>query len=72
MAKTIRLRSPIREFTVAVEAYSRGGGGVGLLTILVLGLGLIRRKGGFFDGWTIPRIPRNLVASKALTKCVSG
>ena len=46
MAKIIKLRGPIREFTVSVGAYSRGGG---LLIICSSGLGAYS-KGGFFEG----------------------
>ena len=45
MAKLIRLRGPIREFTVAVGAYSRGG----LLTICSSSVGAYSR-GSFFEG----------------------
>ena len=45
MAKIIQLRGPIREFTVAVGAYSRGGGG-GLLTICCSRVGAYSRGGG--------------------------
>ena len=44
MAKIIQLRGPIREFTVAVGAYSRGGGG--LLTICCSRVGAYSRGGG--------------------------
>ena len=47
MAKIIKLRGPIREFMVAVWAYSRGGGG--LLTICSSRVGAYSR-GGFFEG----------------------
>ena len=48
MAKIIKLRGPIREFTVVVGAYSRGKA---YLQFVVLGWGLIRvgafsNKGG--------------------------
>ena len=48
MAKIFKLRGPIREFTVAVGAYSRGGG---LLIICSSRVGCIR--GGFFEGGAI-------------------
>ena len=43
MAKIVKLRGPIREFTVAVEAYSRGGG---LLIICSSRVGAYSRGGG--------------------------
>ena len=46
MAKLIKLRGPIREFTVAVGAYSRGGA---LLTICSSSVGAYSR-GSFFEG----------------------
>ena len=45
MANINKLRGPIREFTVAVGAYSREGG---LLTICSSRVGIIR--GGLFQG----------------------
>ena len=46
MAKIIQLRGTLREFTVAVGAYSREGG---LLTICCSRVGAYSR-GGFFEG----------------------
>ena len=46
MAKIIKLRGPVREFTVAVGACSRRGGG--LTDNFFLGWGLF--EGGFFEG----------------------
>ena len=50
MAKLITLRGPIREFTVAMGAYSRGGA---YLQFVGLGWGLIRGGGLFRDGGPI-------------------
>ena len=52
MAKIIKLRSPIRKFSVAVWVYSRGGG---LLTIKSYRVGAYL-KGGFFGGGGNSRI----------------
>ena len=49
MAKISKLRGPIRDFTVAVGAYSRGGG---LLTIFISRMGAYS-GGGLFRGGTI-------------------
>ena len=46
MAKIIKLRGPIREFTEAVGAYLRGG----LLTICCFKVGAYWREGSFFEG----------------------
>ena len=48
MAKIIQLRGPIREFTVAVGAYSKGGGG--FLTICCSRVRAYSRGGGLFRG----------------------
>ena len=54
MTKIIMLRGPIREFTVAVWAYLRGGGLLIICSSRVgaysRGWGLIRGGGGFFEG----------------------
>ena len=47
MAKIIILRGLIRDFTVAVGAYLRGGG---LLTICSSRVVAYSRRGGFFEG----------------------
>ena len=46
MAKIIKLRGPIQEFTIAVEAYSRGG----LLTIFSSKVGAYLKGGAFLRG----------------------
>ena len=47
MATIKKSRGPIRGFTVAVGAYSRGGA---YRQFVVLGWGLIREGGGLFEG----------------------
>ena len=51
MAKIIKFRGPIREFTVAVGAYSRGGD---LLKICSSRVGAYSREGGgFFERYML-------------------
>ena len=49
MAKIVKLRGPIREFTVTVGGLFKRGGG-GLLTICSSRVGAYSRGGGFFEG----------------------
>ena len=53
MVKIIKLRGPIREFTVAVGAHSRGGG---LLTIFSSRVEAYSRGGLFWGGGANSRI----------------
>ena len=68
MTKIIKLRDPIREYTVEVGPYSRGGGvgGVGLLTICSSRVGAYSREGFFEGGGGNSRIYGNKTPVKPL------